>query len=93
MQHCGGGPGTDSFGTSGSWQAEDPQHNIRVALETWVEKGIAPRTIIASKMAEGNPQGNATMTRPLCAYPQAAKYKGSGDTNSADNFVCAAPAK
>ncbi len=93
MQHCGGGPGTDSFGTSGSWPAEDPQHNIRVALETWVEKGTAPGTIIASKMAEGNPQGNATMTRPLCAYPQAAKYKGSGDTNSADNFVCATPAK
>jgi feruloyl esterase len=28
------------------------------------------------------------MTRPLCAYPQAAKYKGSGDTNDAANFVC-----
>jgi feruloyl esterase len=28
------------------------------------------------------------MTRPLCAYPQAAKYKGKGDTNDAANFVC-----
>jgi hypothetical protein len=30
------------------------------------------------------------MTRPLCPYPQTAKYKGSGDTNDAANFVCAA---
>jgi hypothetical protein len=28
------------------------------------------------------------MTRPLCAYPQVAKYKGSGDTNDAANFAC-----
>jgi feruloyl esterase len=31
------------------------------------------------------------MTRPLCPYPQAAKYKGTGDTNDAANFTCAAP--
>jgi len=30
------------------------------------------------------------MTRPLCPYPQVAKYKGSGDTNDAGNFVCEA---
>jgi feruloyl esterase len=93
MQHCGGGPGADSFGTSGNWPANDPQHNIRVALETWVEKGTAPGTITAAKTSDGDSQGSATMTRPLCAYPQAAKYKGSGDTNSADSFVCATPAK
>jgi feruloyl esterase len=93
MQHCGGGPGADSFGTSGSWPADDPQHNVRVALESWVEKGTAPGTIIASKAGEGNPPGRVTMTRPLCTYPQAAKYKGSGDTNSAENFVCANPTK
>ncbi len=93
MQHCGGGPGADSFGTSGSWLAKDPQHNIRLALEMWVEKGTAPGTIIASKTSDGDSQGSATMTRPLCTYPQAAKYKGSGDTNSAESFVCASQTK
>lgn len=93
MQHCGGGPGADSFGTSGSWPAKDPQHNIRLALEMWVEKGTAPGTIIASKTSDGDSQGSATMTRPLCTYPQAAKYKGSGDTNSAESFVCASQTK
>ena len=33
------------------------------------------------------------MTRPLCPYPQVAKYKGSGDTNDAANFVCEAQKK
>ena len=31
------------------------------------------------------------LTRPLCAYPQVATYKGTGSTNDADNFVCKAP--
>ena len=84
MQHCGGGPGPDNFGASGTWPSHDPEHNIRVALETWVEKGTAPTTFIASKSLPA-------MTRPLCPYPQSAKYKGSGDQNSAENFVCASP--
>ena len=93
MQHCGGGPGPDSFGAFVGSVSDDPQRNALVALENWVEKGTAPTTIIASKAGAGNPPGNATMTRPLCPYPQAAKYKGSGDTNSADSFVCASPMK
>jgi feruloyl esterase len=42
MQHCGGGPGPDSFGESMDSSATDPQHNIRIDLENWVEKGTAP---------------------------------------------------
>lgn len=90
MQHCGGGPGTDSFGADVSSAFDDPQHNVRLALENWVEKGTAPGTIIASK-SPADPKAAATMTRPLCPYPQTAKYKASGDPNNADNFVCAAP--
>jgi feruloyl esterase len=88
MQHCGDGPGTDSFGQVGNLTFDDPTHSVDAALEQWVEKGAAPGTIIASKYA-GEDKGNPKMTRPLCAYPQAAKYKGSGDTNDAANFVCA----
>jgi feruloyl esterase len=51
------------------------------ALEGWVEKGVAPEQI----MGTGN-----NMTRPLCAYPNVARYKGSGDPNDASNFQCAA---
>src|SRR5215469_12100142 len=69
----------------------DPQHNIYLALENWVEKGEAPGTVIASKADGFGPAAKVRMTRPLCAYPQVAKYKGSGDTNDAANFVCATP--
>jgi len=52
-----------------------------------VEKGIAPGAVIASKFQDQERQ-HAIMTRPLCPYPQAAKYKGSGDTNDAGAFTC-----
>jgi feruloyl esterase len=93
MQHCGGGPGPDSFGAFVGSLPDDPQRNILVSLENWVEKGTAPATIIATKTGEGNPPGAATMTRPLCPYPQSAKYKGSGDPASAENFECTSPKK
>jgi feruloyl esterase len=89
VQHCGGGPGPGAFGGVGDWNSpDDPQHNARFALEQWVEKGTAPGTIIASKPAD-DPQQPPKMTRPICAYPESAKYKGSGDTNDAANFTCA----
>jgi len=88
MQHCGGGPGTDSFG-QGATGTKDAQHSVESALEEWVEKGIAPAAIVATKYEDGDPSKGAKMTRPLCPYPQIAKYKGEGDANDAGNFVCA----
>ena len=88
VQHCAGGPGPDAFGEGGDWASpNDPQHNARFALEQWVEKGTAPSTLIATKTSD-DPQ-KPKMTRPLCAYPESAKYKGTGDTNDAASFVCA----
>jgi feruloyl esterase len=99
MQHCAGGPGPNFFGQFDLSNAGpntqqlstnmDPQHNISSALEQWVEKGVAPTTIIATKYVNDlDPSQGVKMTRPLCPYPQIAKYKGSRDTNDAANFVC-----
>ncbi len=60
------------------------QLDTLTALERWVEDGHAPETIVATK-------ANSPLQRPLCPYPQLAKYRGSGDTNDPANFVCAAP--
>jgi hypothetical protein len=87
MQHCSGGPGAESFGQVGNLNFDDPSHSVHAALLQWVEKGTAPSSIIASKYA-GEDREQTTMTRPLCPYPQSAKYKGSGDTNNAANFTC-----
>ena len=53
-------------------------------MEAWREKGVTPSQMIAF-----NPQ--TSMTRPLCSYPQAAKYKGTGNIKDASNWACAAP--
>jgi hypothetical protein len=96
MQHCGGGPGPASFGQIG-WRSgmgqDDPQHDMYMALEQWVEKGVAPERLIATKYEGEGAARRETMTRPLCAYPQTAKYKGSGETSDAANFVCAVGAR
>jgi hypothetical protein len=90
MQHCGGGPGVTEFGGTGP-SASDPTHSMSLALEQWVEKGKAPAEIIATKFkADGNPASGVLRTRPLCRYPEVAKYKGSGSTDDAANFSCSA---
>ncbi len=89
MQHCGGGPGATSF-EEGLHARQDAEHNMRLALEDWVEKGAAPSKIVASKYADSNPGSQPNMTRPLCPYPQIAKYKGSGDANNEESFACVA---
>jgi feruloyl esterase len=88
MQHCVGGPGPSFFGQLGTTTAKGPEHGIFTALEEWVEKGKAPGEIIATKYADTDRHKSAEMTRPLCAYPQVARYKGSGDTNDYTNFAC-----
>ncbi|MBL8233091.1 MAG: tannase/feruloyl esterase family alpha/beta hydrolase [Bryobacterales bacterium] len=56
-------------------------------LVDWVEQGKAPDRITASRIVNG-----ATVrTRPLCPYPQKAKYQGSGSIDDAANFRCVAP--
>jgi feruloyl esterase len=93
MQHCVGGPGADMFGQGVGWTWKDPQHNVLVALEDWVEQGTAPGTLVAVKTAGTGSYAAVKMTRLLCPYPQTAKYKGTGDPNSAGSFVCADPGK
>ncbi len=90
MQHCGGGPGPNDFGAMSPAPA-DPDHSLMKSIEQWVEKGNAPGKIIATKYkADGNPASGVARTRPLCPYPMAAKYSGSGSTDDAANFSCAA---
>jgi feruloyl esterase len=76
MHHCAGGPGPNSF-------------DMLTQLETWVEKGVGPTAVIASHTA-ATPAAPARVdrTRPLCPYPQVARYIGSGSIDEAENFRC-----
>jgi feruloyl esterase len=82
VQHCAGGAGPSAFGQGGVARG-DANANIAAALERWVDQGTAPEQIIASRQ-------NPSRTRPICAYPKTARYKGSGSTDDAANFECAA---
>jgi hypothetical protein len=73
--HCSGGPGFA------------PQRALD-AVVNWVEKGIAPETLPASRTVEGTAQ-----TRPLCPFPAVAKWDGKGSVDDAASYSCAAPSK
>lgn len=65
-----------------------PDRNDAVsAVIDWVEKGKAPESITASRVVGGK----VVRTRPLCPYPQVARYNGQGSIDDAGNFRCVAP--
>ena len=74
--HCASGPGPDRV----DWVE---------AIRAWVEDGRAPERLMASKLDQ---DGNATLTRPVCPYPQVAVYDERGDPNDEGSFACANPA-
>lgn len=88
MGHCSGGPGATSFGQLGSTTAKGPKYGVFDDLVAWEEQGRAPAAIVATKY---DAAGKVQMTRPLCPYPQEAKYDGAGDPNDSASFVCSAP--
>jgi len=84
MNHCSGGPATDQFDLLGP-------------LVQWVEQGVPPQGVPAAARGAGNPGGvnaelppdwSASRTRPLCAYPSVARYKGQGPLDDAGSFAC-----
>jgi feruloyl esterase len=56
-------------------------------LVNWVERGVAPDRLVASQRSAAK----VVRTRPLCPYPQVAKYRGSGNADDEASFVCSAP--
>jgi len=77
MHHCSGGPGPNSF-------------DMLPVLESWIENGVAPTSVIASHSTGGGrgTPGVVDRTRPLCPHPQIARYNGSGSVDVAANFTC-----
>jgi hypothetical protein len=88
MGHCAGGPGANSFGNAGPPPSSDSQHDIFKALVDWVEAGIPPERIIATKFVNDRPTSGIAFTRPLCVFPKLAAYKGTGDPADAGNWAC-----
>ncbi len=80
MSHCGippTGPGV-----------AHPGFDPLPALERWVEQGVPPESIVMTKTDEA---GRTEWTRPVCVYPEVAKYQGTGDIQDAASWACRAP--
>ncbi len=91
MAHCYGGPGPNSFGNGNSdGPVLDAKHDLLKALEAWVERGVAPDKIIATKYFNDSPAMGVALQRPLCPYPQISRYNGSGRTSDPSSFECVA---
>ena len=73
--HCGGGVGPD-------------QADFLGAMEQWKESGKAPEQIVATRRPG---RGQSELSRPLCPFPQVARYSNSGSTSDAKNFTCVQP--
>ena len=92
MAHCGGGPGANAFGNGiNGPNPLDAADDLLSALDRWVENRVAPDKIIATKYVNNDPTQGIAFQRPLCVYPQIAKYNGSGSTTSAASFACVKP--
>jgi hypothetical protein len=78
-------PSADSNIRSEVWMPaqNDADHDVNLAMERWVEKGIQPDAIIAFR-----PLPAGIRTRPLCPFPKVARWKGQGSTDDAENFAC-----
>jgi feruloyl esterase len=92
MAHCGGGPSANAFGngTDGP-NPSDASDDIITALDQWVENQHAPDKIVATKYVNDDPTQGIAFQRPLCVFPQIARYQGTGSTISAASFACVEP--
>ncbi|QFZ84745.1 tannase/feruloyl esterase family alpha/beta hydrolase [Variovorax paradoxus] len=87
MAHCGSGPGPNSFGADQYDPSATPKEDMIQALEQWVEKGVAPGSLIATKFLNDDPAQAVVSRRPLCVFPQEQTYIG-GDPSVPESFAC-----
>ena len=90
VSHCGGGTGPNAIGGGApepTANLRDADHHTVGAVIKWVEEGVAPEKIVASRIVSGA----VVRSRPICAYPAQAAYNGSGSIDDAANFSCVTP--
>lgn len=77
--------GYDVYSTPGF---TDSRHDILLALVAWVENGTAPNEIIATKFVNDTAHDEVQRQRPICPYPQQAKFNGTGDPDLPESWDC-----
>ena len=87
--HCGGSTGPNSIGggmPEPPKALRDADHHAVSAVIKWVEEGVAPEKLTATRFVNGQLQ----RSRPVCPYPSVAVYNG-GDIETAASYSCSEP--
>lgn len=106
MEHCAGTATNAPWYFAGAIQANtlgvrpgtvsgvpgfrDAEHDILLALMRWTEGGQAPDRIIATKWHNDTLPDEVSRQRPLCPYPERARYSGQGNPDEAASWKCSA---
>ncbi|MGE5110970.1 MAG: tannase/feruloyl esterase family alpha/beta hydrolase [Acidobacteriaceae bacterium] len=99
LEHCSSGPGPTTFlgpyqiqpsqdGAEHSLVPRDPGHDMITALEHWVERGVAPSKVVATKYVDDKPEKGADRTWLLCPYPMKARWDGKGNWKQSSSYTC-----
>ncbi|KUJ12196.1 tannase and feruloyl esterase [Mollisia scopiformis] len=101
LQHCRGSTGDAPWYIAGGGQPaslgatvksvpgyEDARHDVVLALMRWVEEGIEPEEIVATKFVDDDVEKGVRRQRPVCVYPKHAKWDGVGDQDLEGSWAC-----
>ncbi|KAN0116868.1 putative ferulic acid Esterase/Feruloyl esterase [Hyaloscypha variabilis] len=88
--YIGGGGQHSVVGTNvkGVPGFEDPRHDVVLALMRWVEEGVAPEELVATKFVGDSVEKGVRRQRPVCPYPMQARWDGLGDHDLAESWAC-----
>jgi feruloyl esterase len=93
VKHCWDGPGPDGFGAAVRASSYDPEHDAIAALVRWVEQGVPPDRIVATKFQDPETATGIAFQRPLCPWPEVAAPRPGDDATRADGWACGLAAK
>lgn len=103
LRHCRGSVGDAPWYINGGGQAaslggegnvrstpgyEDERHDVVKAVMRWVEEGIEPQEIVATKWKSDVVEKGVLRQRPVCPFPQQARWDGVSDVNREESWTC-----
>lgn len=90
MHHCSGGLGAWNIGQT--WPLgdgeRDAEHNMLLALVTWVEEGRKPDFVVGTKFRDDGVGEGVEKQRRLCVYPKKSVWDGEGDWRREGSWRC-----
>lgn len=89
MGHCSAGSGATAIGNGrDAGGIDDPAENVLMAMVQWVEEGVAPESVVGSKLSDDAENAEVEYKRTHCKYPKRNVLAEGGDPKSSDDWSC-----